>query len=520
MTRLSDIAPDGPAARRLCLAVVLPDGWRDDPGCARMLERLATSDTLRIVALSHAPRAEPDVQGGLLGRVLALEARGVDRWPGVATPAFDALLPDLPEIGAEHVHAVDVVLDLAGTADTALADRAAQGLWRLSTSAPLAGVAEAMAGAAETRVRLCGLDRADGTWRELAQASYDTKFLATRNRSFQREKAVQLAEHELARRAAGARDRPARPDGQADGEPVSDPGLAGYARRAGLQVARRVADRLRAKVGGRPGRFCLRLAQGTALEFDPAQSVEFDAPAGQYWADPFLIDHPTGLHVFFEVYDYAADRGHIAAGRLEGDRLVPLGPVLTPDYHLSYPFVFAHDGEVFMLPESHQSGRLELWRAVEFPLRWELHRTALEGTPCADSALVEQDGQWWLFTNICRDSFGDFCSELHVFRVDGPGMTRVEPHPLNPVVLGSRVARGGGRVFEEDGRLYRVAQDNSHGVYGYGLCLMEIECLSPRDYRERLVRHVTPDTAGIEGLIGLHHVDALNGRVIFDVRRR
>jgi hypothetical protein len=171
-----------------------------------------------------------------------------------------------------------------------------------------------------------------------------------------------------------------------------------------------------------------------------------------------------------------------------------------------------------MIPETHQSGRIEVWRSVGFPDRWELHATALDGTRAADTVLVERSGQWWIFTNLCLDGFGDHCSELHVFRTDGPQLGHVEPHPLNPVVVDSRTARAGGRVFFQDGRLLRVSQINSHGVYGYGLNIIEIERLDERSYRERVLRQITP---GFEnGIMGCHHFDAAEGQFVIDVRSR
>ncbi len=192
--------------------------------------------------------------------------------------------------------------------------------------------------------------------------------------------------------------------------------------------------------------------------------------------------------------------------------------MLSPGYHLSFPFLFEHDGQLFMLPESCASRRIELWRCTAFPDSWELHRTALEGTNLSDSTLANLDGQWWLFTNISDDPFDDMCSELHLFRADSPMLEKLEPHPLNPVVFDSRCARNAGRIWQRDGVFYRPVQDNSHGTYGYGLQLMQIEELTMERYRESTVRHITPNFK--RGIIGCHHIDILDNHIVFDVRHR
>ena len=45
--------------------------------------------------------------------------------------------------------------------------------------------------------------------------------------------------------------------------------------------------------------------------------------------------------------------------------------VLDEPFHLSYPYVFEFEGEHYMVPESHQDRSLRLYRAVDFPTRWE-----------------------------------------------------------------------------------------------------------------------------------------------------
>ena len=82
----------------------------------------------------------------------------------------------------------------------------------------------------------------------------------------------------------------------------------------------------------------------------------------------------------------------------------------------------------------------------------------------------------------------------------------------------TRFARNGGRILEIDGELCRVAQENSHGSYGYGLQLMKIKRLSLEEYEEEPVRRIVPDfEAGIDGC---HHLDLRGGRIVMDVRKK
>ena len=109
-------------------------------------------------------------------------------------------------------------------------------------------------------------------------------------------------------------------------------------------------------------------------------------------------------------------------------------------------------------------------------------------------------------------------SELHVYKIDGPDLKTLTPHPLNPVVFDARTARNGGRIHHENGAVLRASQNNSHGLYGYGLNLMNIAKISMTEYVESLERAVEPDFK--PGLIGCHHIDIRDGLVVIDVRKR
>jgi hypothetical protein len=276
----------------------------------------------------------------------------------------------------------------------------------------------------------------------------------------------------------------------------------------------RATDRVRVKLGRGRAFWRLAVGRGNVMDFEPAKAL--DVPRRSFlMADPFLFEKDGELFVFYEAQNADERPAWIEVGRLDGNRLIPLGPALRCDYHLSYPFVFRDGDEIYMMPETQTARRLEVWRATDFPLQWERHATAFEGDHIADSNIFRHGGQWWLMTNLSDHvTFQEHSSELYLFSVDGPSLTGLRPHPQNPVVIGSGVARNAGAIVEHEGRVFRASQNNSHGIYGYGLNIMEIEELTPDTYRERLVRSFTP--ADRPGARGLHHVSFAAGRFVLD----
>ncbi|MFN3720123.1 MAG: hypothetical protein ACK4UW_14600 [Rhizobium rhizophilum] len=350
----------------------------------------------------------------------------------------------------------------------------------------------------------------------LAEAEFNTKFSAVRNSDFIKERAVTLVMREL-RKLTTTRILTTLPS-PATRPPLQPPRLGKllpYAAKVGRNLFARGRQAVAEKLGIGAPPWVLFVGDGRPEDFDPRTAVLLKPDDDELRADPFLFRHDGEIYVFYEAYTPRNTKAHIAVGRLVGNRLESLGIALKAEHHLSYPFIFRHDDEIFLIPETNKARRLEVWRCVEFPLRWELHATALEGQSSADSALFPFAGKWWLFTNLSEfHAYEDHCSELHLFEVDGPNLTWMKPHRNNPVVIGSTEARNGGRPFEHEGRLYRPSQRNEHGIYGYGLNIMEVEEMDLHTYRERCVRTIEPDF--YPGIVACHHMDALGGRYIID----
>lgn len=514
------------ATIRVALLLSKPEAPPD--WCVRLVQQICSEDGIELTALLHAPASGPaGARNPLIRLWSSIEGRVLARSNPADRTAYSRISDGVPVIAAGDQAAIracdlDVILDLAGgsgmAADPALARH---GVWFfdfLRVDPAVAGMEQIMSGEPVTGIALFRHAAGMAEPAAIASARINSKFVAALNGLFMCEKAVALVMRAL---------RVTRLSGSPPTEearrlaPLSEPGmgrfisyLAGMIGTAVWRVVALVLARLRM----RPGMYYLRFAESGWRDFDPARATALVLKGNRFLADPFLWERDGEMYCFFEEFDYATNQGHISVGRIANGELIETRDALRTGYHLSFPFLFEHGGDLFMLPETCAVHRLEVWKCVEFPDRWERHATALEGVNAADTTLTRIGDDWWLFTNIAHDPFGDMNSELHVFRVDGPDLIRIEPHATNPVVIDARTARNAGRILQEGGRLFRPSQDNSHGLYGYGLNVMEIEELSLETYREKPVRYIGPDFE--PGTIGCHHLDSCSGRVVMDVRKR
>lgn len=225
-------------------------------------------------------------------------------------------------------------------------------------------------------------------------------------------------------------------------------------------------------------------------------------PHSEFVADPFLIKHDGEWYLFFESFSSATQRGEIAwAQSTDLCRWRYRGIALSADVHLSYPYVFRHEGNIYMVPESRQAGLVQIYRAERFPDRWRPDRVLIRGE-YSDASVVRYRGRWWIFAN--QAPYG-----LAIFSAKNLSDKFVQ-HPYTPIYLGdpSR-SRPAGRVLIIDGALYRFVQDNTAG-YGRRVRLLRVIELTPESFREQIVK---PDPllqgsgAGWNGF-GMHHVSA------------
>lgn len=516
------------AVSPLRVGIVTAKPQAAQPWERQLLKRLCEDERLQLAAVIVADEAPRSKARGVYGLVRSLDRKVFGRAP--ATPGYDELALDVPRLDLADAVSDPAALGLdllieavdAPSAEV-LREVAPYGGWTFdfvlkgAVEADVTGFWESFENAEKTPVSV--LRRNGNQMRLAARTAFNTKFSGARNAAQLKVRAVSLMIKVLGRLALHRELDGADP---LYTPPPSRSPSAGSAIAYGAGVVRELGQRavteLMARLGLRSDMWAIHVGEGGAPFVAIADTRKIDPFQGELWADPFLWRGKDGLYLFFENYSYRTRLGRISVGRLEDDGLHFLGDALDLEHHLSYPFIFSHGDQIYMMPERHQADRVEVWRCVEFPLKWELHATALEGRSPADS-LLHFDGEgWWLFTNLADKLYPDHCAELHVFKVDGPDLKSVTAHEANPVVIGSELARNGGRIFARGGRLFRPAQINTHGVYGYGLNIMEISDLSLDRYTERLVHRITPE--GSRDLRGCHHMDVDGEVFVIDVCHR
>ena len=155
------------------------------------------------------------------------------------------------------------------------------------------------------------------------------------------------------------------------------------------------------------------------------------------------------------------------------------------------------------VPETKRNKTIELYRCVEFPLKWEFERVIIDDLQAVDATLHELDGMWWLFCNIGGQDFSSN-DELHLFYAKTP-FGPWTPHKLNPVKSDVRSARPAGRLFYQDGDLYRPSQDCSVRMGG-AIVMNRITRLTPEDFKEEVVARIDPTWR--KGMLGTHTINA------------
>ena len=174
----------------------------------------------------------------------------------------------------------------------------------------------------------------------------------------------------------------------------------------------------------------------------------------EWYADPFLYEWKGRRYLFAERMNRWRLVGSIAVCEIREDGSVTeFQEILREPFHLSYPNVFEHAGQIYMIPESGWNKDIRLYRATNFPFEWVFVKPLIEGENYVDTSFLSDTKGDTAILNSFNWNTRTSC----YFKLDFNTM-ELSRLPDNPSMLNER---NGGNAFERDGVKYRVLQDCS-----------------------------------------------------------
>lgn len=223
----------------------------------------------------------------------------------------------------------------------------------------------------------------------------------------------------------------------------------------------------------------------------------------EFVADPFMIRDKDTWYMFFEVLNSFNNKGEIGlATSNDGLHWNYQQIVIKEQFHLSYPYIFNFQNEYYMIPESYEANSIRLYKAVDFPTKWEFVKTLIDGKDYVDSSVFNFHEMWWMFTSSSQSDI------LRLYYSDDLMGQWIE-HPQSPIIKDNlNIARPGGRVVVCDRKIFRYTQDDEH-LYGNQVRAFEITDLTTTTYEEKAVKHnpVIKGSGYGWNKTGMHNID-------------
>jgi len=270
-------------------------------------------------------------------------------------------------------------------------------------------------------------------------------------------------------------------------------------------------------IGLRYHSWTLVLGKGNFLNSNLYKLKALKISRNEFWADPFIFSFNNKKYVFFENFEYKKNKGKISCCELDGLELKNTKDVLDLEYHLSYPFIFKKNNDIFLMPESSSNNCLEIYKCVDFPTKWKIHKTKFEGQKIIDATIFEDNnGDSWLFFNKQASEYSSPHAELFIYKIEDFETFNLVPHSKNPIYIDSRVARSAGPIFKHNENFCRPSQANIYGYYGHALNINKIKKLTLNEYEEDKITTVYPNF--FKNLSGIHHLHQTEDDLfIFDI---
>lgn len=234
----------------------------------------------------------------------------------------------------------------------------------------------------------------------------------------------------------------------------------------------------------------------------------------EYWlADPFVFKYENKYFLFCEAYMRKINKGVIRVFKINDDlSLEDLGNVIEQEYHMSYPHVFNTKNGIYMIPETSGNRTIELYKCIEFPLKWKLEKILVKDIYAVDSNYFSYANKSFLVTYIYENEK----TYLEIYSVDERWNMRL----LQKKEYKENTGRGAGNFIINKDSIIRPTQ-NQKNKYGESIYLKKCTIDQEDVYNEEVVSEICIDKICIDGkneYKRIHTYNTIDNIEVVDVR--
>ena len=248
------------------------------------------------------------------------------------------------------------------------------------------------------------------------------------------------------------------------------------------------------------------------------KSTFIENKEGTFNADPFVIEKDNKSYCFVECFDYSEKKAKINVYELSEKEYTFIGTALEESFHLSFPYIFEFNNDIYMIPESSKNRDIRLYKCNNFPLEWNLEEVLINDIDAADTMILRKDNKWWMMTNEDPLKLNNHNYQMNIYYSDNLLNGKWISHKNNPIIMDSNKARNAGLVFDEDS-IFRVSQAfGFYKKYGENFSLNKIEFLDTNNYSEKTFS--THTKFFNKSILGSHHLHSNNIFSVFDIWKK
>ncbi len=231
-----------------------------------------------------------------------------------------------------------------------------------------------------------------------------------------------------------------------------------------------------------------------------------------YAADPFVLSHESEIYIYYEELKDVLSKGEIK--KIDNFNFASkqiVNGFEPKNIHLSYPYIFYHQKQVYCIPETSNAFQVALYQInINDLTNVKKIRILLTGERYVDSSIIWFNDKFWLFTSV-----SDKPNAFYIYYADSL-QDRFLPHALNPIQTSNKNFRNAGNLFMVDGKLFRPTQ-SMELRYGGAIVINQINELSETKFESTIAFELA---AQLPYDMGLHNISIIDGLIVVDGKRK